>query len=54
MLGYNALCCKAPGRFGRGDGLSMGYFSKTTNVGNHTSYKADVPLHNFSNHNSPV
>ena len=54
MLGYNALCCKAPGRFGRGDGLSMGYFSKTTNVANHTSYKADVPLHSFSNHNSPV
>lgn len=69
MLGYNTICCKPPQRF-RPEGLSMGYFSKTTNVVNNTNYNnanynkanynnadynnADTPLHNISNLESPA
>ncbi|KAL8574308.1 hypothetical protein ACOMHN_065333 [Nucella lapillus] len=57
MLGYNALCCKPPEVLRDDAGLSMGYFSKTTNVINPTGYNPAEPLNNNSadnDQNSPV
>ena len=46
MLGYNTLCCKKTGGLS-GDGLSMGYFSKTTHIPNNTACThAALPLNN--------
>ncbi|XP_076443012.1 prolactin-releasing peptide receptor-like [Babylonia areolata] len=54
MLGYNALCCKQSRRL-RGDNLSMGYFSKATNMANNTVYQpAAMPLNGAPSPNSPA
>lgn len=51
MLGYRILCCRPPGSSSLRDGLSMGYFSKTTNCDNHTVFNAtpnSLPLNSFT------